>query len=323
MRLYQPTRRDLIRLAALTPALALPRLARAELSPPMGGQAPGWFRFSLGELRITIVSDGNLLLPASVMAINAPEGELAAFLQAHKQSSETNYAHTNHVIIENGSETVLVDVGSGSRFQPSSGRLMGNLAKAGIDADAITHVALTHAHPDHVWGLRDDFDELVLPDASYFIGRAEYENWHAPGLVDRVDDTLQQFVVGAINSLEVAEPALTLVEDGHSVIDGVTMIDTAGHTKGHMGIMVESGGNKLLVLGDAAANAFVSFERPDWVQQIDEDPEAVVATRRRLFDWADAEGIALAGYHLPFPGVGHVMKIDDAYRFIPALWNWG
>jgi glyoxylase-like metal-dependent hydrolase (beta-lactamase superfamily II) len=323
MRLYQPTRRDLIRLAALSPALALPRFARAELSGPVGGQAPGYFKFSLGDLRITIASDGNLVNPASAMAANAPEGELAAFLQVHRLSADSNYAHTNHVIIQSADQTLLVDAGSGTRFQASAGRLMQNLDAAGIAPEDIDLVALTHCHPDHVWGLRDDFDELFLPDAQYFLGQAEYDHWTAPDLVETITPGFETFVVGAVNSLEVVEPSLSLVADGHTVMEGVTMIDTPGHTVGHMGLYVENNGHKLLVLGDAIAHAFVSFERPDWVQQIDEDPEATIATRRRLLDWAAAEGIALAGYHFPFPGVGHVMKDGDAYRFVPALWDWG
>lgn len=325
MRLYNPSRRDLLRLTAMAPAVALGAASpvRAALGAPTGGQAPGWFRFSLGDLRVTIVSDGNMLTPVNAMAVNAPDNDVIAFLQAHRLSTEINYAHTNHVIVENGTDTVLIDVGSGSRFQPSTGRLMDNLAKAGIDADAITHIALTHAHPDHVWGLRDDFDELVLPDASYFIGQSEFENWNAPGLADRLEGTLQQFAVGAVNSLAVAEPNLTLVNDGHQIIDGVTMINTPGHTAGHMGLLIESGAERMLVLGDSAAHAYISFERPDWVQGIDEDDAMTIATRRRLFDWAAADGIAVAGYHFPFPGVGHVMKDGDAYRFLPALWNWG
>lgn len=323
MTLYTPTRRELLRLAAMTPTFALPSLLRAEISPPRGGQAPGWFRFSLGDLDITIVSDGNITQAINGLAVNASDEEVAAFLAAHRLDADVNYAHTNHVIIQNGTDTVLVDVGSGSWFQPSAGRLMGNLEAAGIDANAITHVALTHGHPDHIWGLRDDFDELILPDAAYFIGQTEYDHWTAPGLVDRVDEAMQQFVVGAVNSLEVVEPSLALVTDGTAIIDGVTMIDTPGHTAGHMGLLVESAGQKLLVLGDSIAHAYISFERPDWTPGIDELPDIAVAMRRKLMDWAAADNIALAGYHFPFPGVGQVVKDGDIYRFIPALWNWG
>lgn len=323
MQFFTPTRRDLLRLAALTPTFALPQALRAELSPPRGGQAPGWFRFSLGGLDITIVSDGNISQPANGLAVNAPEGALAAFLAAHRLAADVNYAHTNHVVIQNGTDTLLVDVGSGSRFQASAGRLLGNLVAAGIDADSISHVALTHAHPDHIWGLRDDFDELVLPEAAYFMGQSEYENWTAPGLVNRVEESFQQFVVGAVNSLEVVEPSLSLVGDGAVLIEGVSMIDTPGHTAGHMGLYVENAGQKLLVLGDSIAHAYISFERPDWTPGIDELPEAAIAMRRKLLDWAADENIALAGYHFPFPGVGHVLKEGDSYRFIPALWNWG
>ena len=74
-----------------------------------------------------------------------------------------------------GDKRLLVDVGSGSRFIGNTGRLFENLALAEIEPDSITHVFLTHAHPDHVLGIRDDFDEPILPNAEFIMSQNEYE----------------------------------------------------------------------------------------------------------------------------------------------------
>ena len=165
--MIRPSRRDILKLAAAAPAFALPAPLQA-LGLPGAGQ-PAHFRFTLGEMKVTILSDGSITLPTSTIGVNTDPAEVVAFLETHRQSTEMVYGHTNHVLVETGDATVLVDVGSGSRFLNSTGRLMANLEAAGIDPGSITHVVITHAHPDHIWGIRDDFDEPIFPDAAYFV----------------------------------------------------------------------------------------------------------------------------------------------------------
>lgn len=100
------------------------------------------------------------------------------------------------------------------------------------------------------------------------------------------------------------------------------MIDTPGHTLGHMSVLVESGDARMLVVGDALNHGYVSFAKPDWQFGFDMDRPQAVETRRRLLDMAAEERLVVVGYHFPFPGVGHVMREGDAYRFVPALWRW-
>ena len=321
MTMLKPSRRDLLKLAAAMPAYALSApLAGATV---LSGAGPTHFRFDIGAMKITIVSDGHLGLPTSGLGVNADPDEVTAFLEQHQLSTTEHYSHTNHVVIETGEATVLVDVGSGSRFMPTSGRLMDNLAAAGIDTAAITHVVITHAHPDHVWGIRDDFDEPIFPDAEYIIGRTEYDYWMQDGLATSVPTEMQQFVVGAVNSLTADGLEWTMAEDGHEVVPGVSLAFTPGHTLGHMSVRIESEGKQLIALGDSMTHAYISMERPGWVSGFDMDGDLTVETRKRLLDMCASDEIAVVGYHFPFPGVGHVMRDGGAYRFVPALWQWG
>ncbi|MFZ5963064.1 MBL fold metallo-hydrolase [Thalassococcus sp. BH17M4-6] len=319
---FTPSRRTLLRMAAAMPALTLPVTAySAQLGAPAGPN-PTYMRFTLGQAKMTVISDGSLSLPVSGIGVNADPAEVQAFLTAHFLSPETNYAHTNHLLIELGEAKVLVDVGSGNRFLDTAGRLMANLDAAGVDPDSITHVVITHAHPDHIWGIRDDFDEAILPDAQKFIGAAERDFWMQDDLVNQVPQDMQQFVLGAVNSITVDGAEWTLLADGDEVAPGIRVIDTPGHTPGHMSVVVESDGQQLLAIGDALSHAYLSFARPDWYNEFDMDGDQTVATRARLLDMAAADRMAVIGYHFPFPGVGHVMREGDAYRFIPALWTF-
>jgi glyoxylase-like metal-dependent hydrolase (beta-lactamase superfamily II) len=321
MSLFKPTRRDLFKMAAAAPAFAMPMAARAELGAPEGGN-PSHFKFSVGDARVTVVSDGYFRLPTSGLGVNADPEEVQAFLKRHFLSPELGYSHTNHLYVEVGDAKVLVDVGSGNRFMENAGKLMGNLEAAGIDPYAITHVVITHAHPDHIWGIRDGFDEAIIPGAEYLIGEAEHDYWMQDGLVDRVTPEEQQFVLGAVNSIEVDGAEWTLVQGGHEVVPGLTMIDTPGHTPGHMSLRLDSGDKSLIAMGDCMTHAYTNFAHPEWYNGFDSDGEQTVATRKRLLDICAEDRIAILGYHFPFPGVGHVQRDGDAYRFVPALWQF-
>jgi len=321
MTLLRPSRRDLLKLAAAMPAMAMPLAARAEFGPPLGDN-PAHFRFSLGEARLTILSDGFFALPTSGLGINADPAEVRAFLAAHYQSPDQGYSHTNHLYIELGEARVLVDVGSGSRWFDTTGRLLANMAAAGIDPGSITHLVITHAHPDHIWGIRDDFDEAIFPDAEYIIGEAEHGYWMQDDLVNQVAPEAQQFVLGAVNSINAEGVDWTLARDGHEVAPGISLIDTPGHTPGHMSLQLESDGDMLIALGDSMSHIWTNFAHPGWYNGFDMDGDATVATRQRLLDRAASDRIAVLGYHFPFPGVGNVMRDGDAYRFIPALWQF-
>ncbi len=326
MSLFHPTRRDILRMAGAMPALTLPALANAELGAPSLSDPtltnPSHFRFTLGSAKLTVVSDGHLATPTTGLGVNADPAEVQAFLTRHFLSPTTNYSHTNHLLIELGDAKILVDVGSGDRFLDTAGRLMSNLETAGIDASDITHVVITHAHPDHIWGVRDDFDEAIIPDAQYLIGGAERDYWMQDGLLTSAPAEAQQFIAGAQNSINVDGADWQLLSNDQEIAPGVRVIDTPGHTPGHMAVVVESDGQQLIALGDSMNHAWMNFAHPDWVNGFDMDGDQTAATRRRLLDMAVADDIAVLGYHFPFPGVGNVMKDGEAYRFVPALWKW-
>lgn len=314
-------RREVLRLAAMAPLFGLPVSAQAQIGGPSGDN-PAHFRFSIGQARMTVLSDGHFSLPTTGIGVNADPGEVQEFLRRHFLSPESGYSHTNHLYIEIGEARVLVDVGSGTRWFSTTGRLLANMAAAGIDPDGITHVIITHAHPDHIWGIRDDFDEAIFPNAQYLIGAKEHGYWMQDGLAGSVAPEDQQFVVGAVNSINVDGVEWTLAQNNHEVVPGIRMIDTPGHTPGHMSVHIESDGKSLIALGDAMTHVWTNFAHPEWYNGIDANGPQTAATRARILDMAAADKTAILGYHFPFPGVGHVMRAENAYRFVPALWQF-
>ena len=102
-------------LSLRVPAFALGVPALAKVSAPASEQSAGYFKFTVGAAKLTVVSDGHFTTSARDIGINADENEIAAFMEAHFLDATSHYEHTNHVVIELGDSKVLVDVGSGNR----------------------------------------------------------------------------------------------------------------------------------------------------------------------------------------------------------------
>lgn len=301
------TRRNLLRASvAVAGTLLLPagvRPARA---------------FEIGEAVLTTVSDGNLMLPLDFSYPDVPLEELVALLAENGQPTDTLTPECNVPFLKSGDRLIMFDVGSGPNFMPSAGKLLDNMADAGFDPADVTDVVFTHCHPDHLWGLVDDFDEVLFSNADFHMGRAEWEFWRDPGTVDAMPEERKTFAVGAQNRLAHLEEMITLFEPGAEVLPGVEAVDTAGHTPGHMSFLLHGGSEPVLVAGDALTHFAMSFQHPAWPSGSDQDPEMGVATRLRLLDRLATDKAALTAYHLPAPGEGRVERDGMAYRFVAS-----
>ncbi|MGH1576364.1 MBL fold metallo-hydrolase [Planktotalea sp.] len=296
------TRRSLLAQGAASAALlAAPKLALAEIS--------------LGSATLTTVSDGSLSLPGSFVTGNLPDSA-TDIIKSYGLSTETYTPECNVTLYRDGTNTVLFDVGSGPDFMPNAGDLFDSLDAAGVALEDITHVVFTHAHPDHIGGLLDDFDDLMLPDASYHMGRAEWDYWWDPETVNTIGEARASFAVGAKRRLEMLEDQINFFDAGDEILPGIAAIATYGHTPGHMGFEVRQGSQSAMVVGDAIGNHHVAFHHPEWASGSDQDAETGINTRKMLMDRMANEQMTIAGFHLPNGGIGRVEAKDGAYRFV-------
>lgn len=286
-------------------------------SPPARVAASHAFR--IGELEVVVLSDGNLEIPAANLATNAERGQLATALAAAGQTVEQVAPPCNVTLIRMRSGVVLIDVGAGARFMPTAGKLLASMEAGGIARESITTVVFTHAHPDHLWGTLDDFDDQPsFPNASYVISSAEWDFWLADDVLRRLPEERQNFAAGARRNLARIEHKVRTVEPVGEIVAGLRALDTAGHTAGHISVEVATGRDGLIVLGDALTRPVVSFAHPDWKPAADHhDPDLAVRTRRSLLDRLAADRTPIIGYHLPWPGLGHVASKGTAFAFEP------
>ena len=217
----------------------------------------------------------------------------------------------------------MVDTGSGQNFQDGSGKMIDNLEAAGVDPEDIDKIILTHGHPDHVWGIIDDFEETTrFPNAEYYMNANEWAFWTADDTASKMAEGFASFATGAKKNLLPVSGRTKRVKPGDEIVPGVNVIQSYGHTVGHMSVAVTSKNEQLLVTGDAINHALISFEHPDWQPRVDMDGPAAVITRKKLLDMAVTDRMTVIGYHLPFPGVGHIARKGSAYRWVPAVWRW-
>lgn len=289
--------------AVMSGALALPATAFA-----LGKTA-------LGNKEVMVLSDGNLVLPLGFVFPDAPQDELKALLADSGQGSDMLTPDCNITLLRDGDRLVLFDVGAGPNFMPSAGSLADSLSEADIDPGDVTDVIFTHAHPDHIWGLVDDFDELVFSEANYHINSVEWEYWRREDTLEKTPEARQSFVIGARNRFEYLEDRISLFNYGDEIVPGVEAVDTSGHTPGHTSFAIHDGSDSIMVIGDAVTNVAVSFQKPEWPSGSDQDPVKGAETRKMLLDRLAGDGSGIIGFHMPHPGIGRVERTGPAYRF--------
>jgi len=233
----------------------------------------------------------------------------------------------NPIVINTGGKLALVDTGTSEAAFVSSkgatGQLMTNLAAAGIDANAIDTVIISHYHGDHINGLLKADKSLAFPNAEILVPAGEHQYYMDDGNMSRapkgrIEDTFKN--ARRVLSGDVLKRLRTYDWD-KEVIPGVLAVGTPGHTPGHTSHVVSSGSSKVYVQADVTHAPYLFARNPGWHAFYDQDPVMAEATRRRVYDMLVAEKMLVQGFHYPFPSVAHVEKTGTGYREIPVLWN--
>jgi glyoxylase-like metal-dependent hydrolase (beta-lactamase superfamily II) len=287
------------------------------LAPAVWAQAPAAHSFKVGSFEVTVVSDGTMQLPLSFALPGTAPADVEALYAANGAKFDGINGQVNVVIVKTGTAVIVIDAGGGADFMPTMGKFGDNLEAAGIIADSVTHVVFTHAHADHLWGVLDPLDGgSRFAKAKHVITASEFAYWTKPGMETSVPEALRGVALGSARRLKELAARLDQVKADAEIVPGITLLATPGHTPGHASVLLSSGGQQLLVGGDALTNPIVSFAKPDWPWGPDADQTQAAATRKRTLDLLATDKIQLLGYHLPWPGVGRVERKDAGFRYV-------
>ena len=264
------------------------------------------------------MSDGFISVPIDIVAPEGSPEERAEILRrTGNPDAGLVESKTNIPIIRKGNDLIIVDIGSGNNYQPSDGRLSANLIASGIDAGTITKVVFTHAHPDHVWGTLTEGGGLRFPNATYYIGAAEWNFWMDPDYRSNMPLELHEFAEGAQRDLGAIKDRVVMLKPGDDIVTALRAVDTAGHTPGHLSLEM-AGGEGLIITADAATNEIASFQHPKARFGYDTIPDLAIRNRARLIERAASDRTKLLGYHWTYPGVGFAERDGHGYRYVPV-----
>ncbi|MDU8909926.1 MBL fold metallo-hydrolase [Aestuariicoccus sp. MJ-SS9] len=297
---------SLTRRAALAGAAALPfagaGLARAagHGAEMQGMKLPRTNRFMLGGFEVTTLLAGARTVeePQNIFGMNVDADTFAQVSQDALIPSDKAHFFFTPTLVNTGAELILFDTGL------NGAGIAAAVEAAGYTTDQVTHVVITHMHGDHIGGLMTD-GTPTFANAAYVTGQVEFDAW------SKMDNE------GFNANVKPLAEKTTFIGDGGAVTSGVTGVAAFGHTPGHMGYMLESDGQQLMLAADLANHYVWSLAKPDWEVRFDMDKAAAAATRRRMLGMLAADRVPFVGYHMPFPGVGFAQARGDGFHYVP------
>ena len=271
----------------------------------------------LGALEMAIVSDGSYYVDAGAVFGIVPR----VLWEPHAGSLDDHHRMSlglNSLLVRSQGRLILIETGAGDKgnarrfYSPlEQGNLIADLASLGIAPEEVEVVINTHLHADHCgWNTRlvDGVPMPTFPSAEYLITRTE---WFAAMAPD--ERTRATYLADNFRPLQAAG-RLRLLDGETRVTDEVTVVPAPGHTEGHANVVLASGGETAVYIGDVV-QATVQLKRTAWVSAFDILPVVSMETKRRLIADAIARGSLLVSVHASFPGLGRLLPSETGPRW--------
>lgn len=282
----------------------------------------GVYRRALGEFELVALHEGVVRRdwPAGFVR-NVDDATVQAEFRRAGMAPGTLTITFTALLVKTTDGLVLIDTGMGAGGPPGTGRLLGNLAAAGFATEEVTDVVISHFHGDHIMGLRRADGGKTFENATVHVPKREWAFWMDQGNREKLPEAAKAQFDGTQKVMAPLQNEVVQYDWGETILPGLVSVDAHGHTPGMSAIEISSGGERALFVADITNNPLIFARHPSWQAVFDMDPEAAVATRRRLLGRAAEAGTLLFFFHAPFPGFATVVARGEEYEYLPALWD--
>lgn len=281
------------------------------------GQVPGYYRMQLGDYVITALYDGYTRIDNKLLkGITAQQAkkQLTRHFIDNVKGVQTSI---NGFLVQMPNHLILFDAGAQDCLGESAGKLVDNLKLAGYQPEQVNTIFLTHLHPDHVCGISNK-GKRVFRNATLYVNQAEAGYWLSkateqsqPASRKAIFSSIRE----AIAPYQASNKFKTFTD--LSPIKGVRLISSHGHTPGHVSYLISSKGKSLLIWGDIIHSHSIQFKQPEIAIDFDSDAKKAISSRKKILAYAVLNKLWVAGAHLPFPGIGHIIKENNSYEWLP------
>ena len=281
-------------------------------------QVAGVYRRKVGDVLVTALNDGGIELPAEIFIGITPEDRISLLRAGGRRPPFSSAVNT--FVLQSDGRTVLVDTGCGKAFGDAGGRMPANMHAAGISPADVTDVVITHLHGDHFGGLLGGAGTPAFPRAALWVAEQEIAFWQSDEMMAKAPQARQSGFEGARKAVAPYADRTRRFAYGE-IMPGLEAVALPGHTPGHTGFMLTSGGEKLLIWGDIFHLPVVQAARPAVGTAFDSDPAQATQTRIAILERAVKEDLLVTGMHMSFPGFARIARSGDAYAVQPEVWQ--
>ena len=305
---------SIISMTALTSSAGVWAQDAVATASAQKAQAPGFFRFKLGQMNITALYDGVATLPASFFKGIRSEDVENNWKSTHDYTPRGIEDSVNAYLVDTGTQLIMVDAG-GSQCFPAMGELKDNLSQAGYAPSDVDAILITHFHPDHGCGISDAQGNALYNNATVYVDEKEAAYWLSAEQTAKAPKEAQGMFLMEQKAVAPyqASQRLKTFKAGAILFPGVKSIAAYGHTPGHTVYQFDSEGQTAVFWGDLVHSHQMQLNNPKIAFEYDIDQKQAIATRESILAQAAKNNWLIGGAHIPFPGLGYVRTMGTSY----------
>lgn len=272
----------------------------------------------LGRLRIDVIPCGEFRLDGGAMFGQVPRPRWETFVRPDERHRIA--MGTNALLVRAANFVLLVETGCGTRWTPEEQAFFGiaepdaltrHLAALGVAPGDVTHVTCSHLHFDHggglftgTGGMPETEGDLRFPNAVHALQGIEY------AAATRPPELQKASYRGPFARIEAAGRLRRVLGD-ETILPGVRLRWSGGHTDGHQVIELDGGSDRAIFFGDLLPTSW--HLPPAYTMAYDLHPQQVITRKREMLEECAASSAAACFYHDPDPRPARIRK--DGKRF--------